>query len=155
MADKDTAKIDFGNIIKSSVAKQKLLTIQIINFVAPRQTSEDTVYSIVCFLIAYKKEKDLDIHLLVKDLESGDTMVAEIPSWTCESIQHTSRVNQFKNVEEWFHLNVGIPTPYFTYLKQPIKINLVGVGFFDFLHGQKGMLKNGREIHPVLKIEKY
>jgi hypothetical protein len=31
-------------------------------------------------------------------------------------------------------------------------IEVEGVGFFDIMHGQSGVAKNGFEIHPVLKI---
>ena len=34
-----------------------------------------------------------------------------------------------------------------------VKVKLTGVGFFDFIHGQKGIAANGREIHPVLSME--
>ena len=31
-------------------------------------------------------------------------------------------------------------------------IELDGVGFFDFLHGQRGVAPNGFELHPVLAV---
>lgn len=31
-------------------------------------------------------------------------------------------------------------------------VTLVGVGFFDKLHGQRGLAPNGIELHPVLDI---
>jgi hypothetical protein len=31
-------------------------------------------------------------------------------------------------------------------------IEIVGLGFFDTLHGQRGMAPNGLEIHPVLRL---
>ncbi len=36
---------------------------------------------------------------------------------------------------------------------QASSVSVVGVGFFDFLHGQTGAAPNGIELHPVLKIE--
>lgn len=30
------------------------------------------------------------------------------------------------------------------------KARVVGVAFFDYLHGQKGVARNGIELHPVL-----
>jgi hypothetical protein len=34
------------------------------------------------------------------------------------------------------------------------KVRMIGVGFFDRLHGQTGVAPNGIELHPVLSIEK-
>jgi hypothetical protein len=154
LSDKDTLKIDFNNIQKSTISSQKGFEKPFINSIAPRQITEDTVYSIECFLLAYKKEDDMDIHLLIKDLITQDTMVAEIPDAICTSIQQTSRWNDFILLNNWFIKNIGMPTNRFTYLNTPIKVQIIGVGFFDFMHGQKGMLKNGREIHPVLSMKK-
>jgi hypothetical protein len=33
-------------------------------------------------------------------------------------------------------------------------VEIIGVGFFDFLHDTTGGAKNGIELHPVLKIER-
>ena len=35
---------------------------------------------------------------------------------------------------------------------QPL-IRVTGVGFFDYLHGQRGVAPNGIELHPVLDVE--
>jgi hypothetical protein len=32
-------------------------------------------------------------------------------------------------------------------------VRVTGVGFFDFLHGQRGVAPNGIELHPVLEVE--
>ena len=32
-------------------------------------------------------------------------------------------------------------------------VRITGVGFFDYLHGQRGVAPNGIELHPVLDVE--
>ena len=118
----------------------------------PRQSSEITVYSIDCFIIGFKREKDFDIHIVLKDAKGDMTMVAELPSPWCPEVKATSRWKQFKKINDWFLDNIGKPTEKFKTLRYPIPVTVTGVGFFDTFHGQKGMLSNGRELHPVLKI---
>src|SRR5260370_37385818 len=36
---------------------------------------------------------------------------------------------------------------------EPTPVVVTGVGFFDKVHGQMGVAKNGIEIHPILAIE--
>lgn len=153
LSDSDTSHIDFTHVVNSTVHYQ-------INLPAPlgkntrRMKLEDTVYSIECYIIAFKKEKDdKDIHVVIQDPKTKQTMVAEVISWECSSVQKTSRVQQFKDLDEWFVENIGKPKKEFTYLLEPKLVRLTGIGFFDFFHGQKGMSPNGREIHPVLTME--
>lgn len=153
LSDFDTTYIDFTHVVNSTVHDQ-------INLPKPigqntfRMKLEDTVYSIECYIIAFKKETDdKDIHVVIQDPVTKETMVAEVISWECMSVKKTSRVQQFKDLDEWFAKYIGIPKTKFTYLSKPKLIRLTGVGFFDFFHGQKGMSPNGREIHPVLSIE--
>lgn len=153
LSDADTSRIDFTHIVNSTVQEQ-------INLPKPigsntvRVKSEDTVYSIECYIIAFKKETDdKDIHVVIQDPITKETMVAEVISWECMSVKKTSRVQQFKALDEWFAENIGVPKTKFTYLIEPKLVRLTGVGFFDTFHGQKGMSPNGREIHPVLSME--
>jgi len=60
------------------------------------------------------------------------------------------RYETFATVREWFNNNFH-STKSFKSTKK--KVKLTGVGYFDYLHGQRGMAPNGREIHPVLSIE--
>ena len=32
-------------------------------------------------------------------------------------------------------------------------VRITGVGFFDYLHGQRGVAPNGIELHPVLDVD--
>jgi hypothetical protein len=48
--------------------------------------------------------------------------------------------------------NVGQPTGSFKVPDENIVIEVIGIGFFDRLHGQRGMAPSGIEIHPVLSM---
>jgi hypothetical protein len=39
-----------------------------------------------------------------------------------------------------------------TRLEPNVPVSVTGVAFFDTLHGQEGVAKNGIELHPLLAI---
>ena len=153
LSDKDTLKVDFIHVIKTTVNTQAHLPKPAkIPQKMPRQNTECNIYTIDCYIVEYKKESDKDIHIVLRDLKTNATMVAEIPSPFCPEVQKTSRYRKFAELYSWFNRNIGKPTPKFKILPQPLKVRITGVGFYDFIHGQRGMAPNGREIHPVLSI---
>jgi hypothetical protein len=73
-------------------------------------------------------------------------MIAEIPDPGCvKNPAAKARVAQARSA---FVRQVGTPTSYYTFLRR--RVSLTGPGFFDFVHGQKGVAPNGIELHPVL-----
>jgi hypothetical protein len=154
LSDSDTLLIDFNKVVKTTILEQSALPKpEKIKHNTPRQSSEITVYSIDCEIVSFKREDDFDIHIVLKDPKGDLTMVAELPSPWCPEVQATSRSKVFKKINDFFLDNIGKPTSKFKNLRYPIPVRVTGVGFFDAFHGQRGMLSNGREIHPVLKIE--
>lgn len=154
LSDSDTLKIDFTKSQATTVHDQVSLPRPKITR-NKRHATETIVYKINCSIVGYKKEAgDQDIHVIVEDDETEETMVVEIPSHKCSAIRATSREKIFFDLNKWFVDNIGYPTNNFVYLKKHVPITLIGVGFFDYVHGQVGMASNGREIHPVLKIVK-
>lgn len=153
LSDKDTLKVVFNHPIKTTVNTQAVLPKPAkIPKNMPRQNTECNVYTIDCYIIEYKKEADKDIHIVLRDLQTNATMVAEIPSPECKEVQKTSRYKKFAELYTWFTVNIGNPTSSFKTLVKPLKVRITGVGYYDFIHGQRGMAPNGREIHPVLSI---
>lgn len=151
LTDKDTVKIDFDKLIKSTVHDQiNMDKPKKIKKGMPRLNTETTVYEIEAYIIEYKEEDDRDFHIVIQDPETDETMVVEIVDPECPDIDKTSRYENFKVLREWF-TNEFNPSTKFKEAHNLVK--LVGVGFFDFIHGQRGMTKNGRKIHPVLKME--
>jgi hypothetical protein len=85
-------------------------------------------------------EDDSDIHLFLRDLELPNvTLVAEIPSGAC-----TSNAQLGQRFEDARRALRGLP--------RDGLVEIIGIGFFDFLHGQSGTELNGFEIHPVLSL---
>jgi hypothetical protein len=90
---------------------------------------------------------DHDFHLVVKDTERR-SMVAEIPDLKSILTSPWRRyVREARaTVDGRLH-----PTGAFQPEHDHV-VSVVGVGFFDKLHGQKGRASNGIELHPVLDI---
>jgi hypothetical protein len=85
-------------------------------------------------------EQDSDLHLIVADLRKPDIrMIVEIPAPSCA--EGTGHENDYRKAREAL---VGIP--------KGSVVEIIGVGFFDFIHAATDMAKNGIELHPVLKI---
>jgi hypothetical protein len=79
-------------------------------------------------------------------------MVAEVPDPECPDVAATPYAEQYRVVRAWIDQHAGKPTRKYKELPKPVRVKFMGVGFYDKLHGQHGMAKNGREIHPVLEI---
>lgn len=113
---------------------------------------EFEVWQLDALLTDYKIENDpdtgdSDYHLVLKD-KSGDTMIAEIPSPTCvdeNSPFHAGVERARAQFDAKLHA-----TGDFQDAELPVRV--VGVGFFDFPHNQRGVAPNGIELHPVLDI---
>lgn len=152
LMDADTILIDFKNVQPSTVHEQ----ISIMKEHTERnrrRSSETIVYSLPCAIVGFKREDDNDVHVIIEDTATEETMVAELISAKCLDSTKTGRYFLFQELENWFIRNIGHPTSRFTFLTNHIHVTITGVGFFDFCHGQKGMAENCREIHPVLSIK--
>ncbi len=124
--------------------------------IAPIENEQFTIQAI---LIAWKLEAgakgDQDFHLVLADPQDHTkTMIAEIPSPQCASACASASKNAFAAARQVLITELG-PAPHslsVTPVVPPRKVELTGVGFFDFDHGQDGLAPNCIEIHPVLKI---
>ncbi len=111
------------------------------------QPTETTAFTLNATLTFYKKETDVDYHLVLQD-PSGHTLIGEIPSPACVGASSPfaagiagARASLDSHLEA---------TPIFQNANLPVYVK--GVGFFDFLHGQTGVAPNGIELHPLLQI---
>jgi hypothetical protein len=113
--------------------------------------TENTVFVVNAMLTDYKLEGgsrgDSDYHLVLRD-DLGKTMVAEIPSPTCVG-SGSPFAARIANARATFdsQLTAG---PSFQTANIPVQVT--GVGFFDFAHGQHGAAPNVIELHPILDI---
>jgi hypothetical protein len=113
------------------------------NRVAP---TEETIYSVTATLIAFKAEDDSDYHLVLSD-EEGRTIIAEIPSPGCSG--GGAFAQDIATARSVFESRLTASSQFRTVA---IPVEVRGIGFFDFLHGQQGVAPNGIEIHPVTAI---
>ncbi len=115
-----------------------------------RMDFEEQAVSIQGTVIAFKREDDMDIHLILVDTFQ-DSMIAEIPSTSCAEVAASAYASEFDAASAWVTNNLGKPTTAFKNVNKSVTVT--GVLFQDFNHGQDGHAKNYREIHPVTKIE--
>ena len=99
-------------------------------------------------LLWSKLEDDSDVHLVVADPATGGTMIVELASPSCAL--GSPAVAQIGAARTALVRACGVPVRSFTRLHGTATID--GVGFFDFLHAQRGVAPNGIELHPVLRF---
>jgi hypothetical protein len=112
--------------------------------VAPVET---TTYRIKVTMDAFKAEGDSDIHLAVHDA-AGHTMIVEFPADTCD--QGSLVAPQIKAARDAFTQFAGPSSS--SYVPVTGTATIEGVGFFDRIHGQRGVAPNGIELHPATKF---
>lgn len=109
---------------------------------------ELTVFSLAATMVLIKHEADGDYHIVLRD---GDaTMIVEAPDPACA-------------VGSVFEQQIGaVREAIDRRFSGPINgrkaglsfaVSVTGIGFFDKIHGQEGVARNGIELHPLLSIE--
>src|SRR5258708_128861 len=96
----------------------------------------------------FKLEADADYHIVVQD-ENGNTMVTEIPCPCCVAGGSPFAAG-IANARQEFDARFTATT-FFTPVTVPVQIT--GVGFFDFIHGQTGLGPDGIVLHSILDIK--
>jgi hypothetical protein len=150
LTDPDAGKIDLTPI-PSSVTALGSVAPPAKPDDLPRQPQEMNVYRVEGTIVAFKREKDSDIHLAIADPAPGPhpTMIAEFPAAFCET--GALAEGQIDRARSDFEAAYGKPTANF---KTPTGcVTLTGVFFFDKIHGQLGVAPNGAELHPVLDFQ--
>lgn len=111
------------------------------------QPTETTDFVVDATLIEYKLESDSDYHLVLTDSQ-GRTMIAEIPDPACVG-SGSPFAADIRQARQEFDATYTATTS-FKQTNVPVEIH--GVGFFDYNHGQTGVAPNAIELHPVLDI---
>lgn len=150
--DKDAMKVNFT----PEVTTVHVLT----NLPAPTRKDLDAhpdtrfpaelkTYTVTVYLVGYKLEGDTDFHIVIADLNTPlETMIAEMPSENCVPIGISTASH---NLRASWQKRFGIATPRFKRVPpHTIKLEITGVGFFDFPHGQTGLAANAFELHRVI-----
>ncbi len=149
LTDPDTSFINWTPVT-TTIAEQNSFPEITVSEDTTRMAFEEQVVTVQCTITAFVRESDMDIHLIIVD-NSGDSMIAEIPSTECAEVAASAYASQFDAAAQWVTNNLGSPKTDFKNVNVPATIT--GVLFQDFNHGQDGHAKNYREIHPVTKIE--
>jgi hypothetical protein len=139
--DEDRAHVDF-HAIDTTVAMLGAIPIHEIPYPYNRRIppEELRVYHLKARLLRVRHEADSDVHLLLADLDQPDKrMIAEIPAPQCA--EGSGHEQEYKTARETI-----------SSISPNAVIEITGVGFFDFLHEQRGAAKNGIELHPVLSL---
>jgi hypothetical protein len=146
--DADVGSINLSTSSSISIATMRSWTapspIPANNRVSPQET---TVWVLNATLTQYKAEGDSDYHLVLSD-SSGRTLIGEIPSPSCVSSSSRFRTG-IQNARSQFD---AVLTATGSFKTANVPVRIMGVGMFDFLHGQTGVAPNGIEIHPILDI---
>jgi hypothetical protein len=124
----------------------------------PRLSSEMTVYRVTAKLVKAKIEGsatgDEDVHLVIADPATGQTMIAELPKPDCAPESGSIKAAQMAKARAAFIAACGRPSS-----GRPTTLSgmatITGVGFFDLKHGtpQLGRAPHDRELHPVLSFK--
>ncbi len=117
---------------------------------------EKQAFQVRARLVGYKEEvEDHDFHIVLQDLKTSDTMIVEIPDPQCEGVCNSIERGRIQKVRADFAgAMASPPKPEFVVLDDPQpEVEVTGVGFFDFSHGQTGLAENCVELHPVLAFQ--
>ncbi len=101
---------------------------------------EITTYVMRGRLVERRQEADQDLHLVISAPDQPDaTMIVEIPAAVCAIGSPVSwRLDKAREIALSIPIGGGL--------------EVVGVGFFDFIHNANGQAPNGFELHPVFQV---
>ncbi len=150
--DPDSGRVDLSGRQTTTIAQLIALSpprpIPATTRVSPTET---TVFVVNATLTDYKLEGgshgDSDYHLVLQD-EQGNTMVAEIPSPGCVASGSPFAV-PIASARAKFDSRLTATS---SFQNANVSVQVTGVGFFDFAHGQHGAAPNVIELHPILDI---
>lgn len=146
--DPDAVTVDLRKIVPTTIVALDDLPPPSERPEAARiRDAETTVYALEAMLTAYKLETDGDYHLVLAD-GAGHTLIAEIPDPACVGTE-SPFVAGIRNARAEFDARLKVRR---RFRRAAIRVKVIGVGFFDFEHHQRGVAPNAIEIHPVLDI---
>jgi hypothetical protein len=153
LSDSDAAKVNFNPVpatISELTALPAPATLPNDHRIAPVGL---TTYVVRARLIEFKRESDDDFHLVIAEPNDRDkTMIAEIPAPGCSKAEALLTLPRREFVDLFGRVSLSWSW------SQPSRtadlVEITGVGFFDFEHGQNGVAPNAIELHPVLGIRR-
>lgn len=116
-------------------------------------------FRVKAILVGYKIESgshgDHDLHVVIQDRATDETMIVEFPDSACDGVCSSQYKADINNARASFLASPsvterGTATSSFKRLNKKVIVEVIGVGFWDFKHGQTGLAKNAIELHPVI-----
>ena len=115
--------------------------------------TELTTYAVTANVVKFKLEDDRDIHVVISDLnDPAQTMIVEFPdAANCDGASTSTHAAEMKAARSALTATYGNPSSS-GFRNLSGTATFVGVGFFDFKHGQTGVAPNAIELHPVISF---
>ena len=111
--------------------------------------TELAVVEVSATLRVIKREADGDYHLVIADPATGHTMIAEAPDPACAvGSRFAAEIAEVRRTLDGYF---GGPLSGRRVVGN-VPVTIIGVPFFDALHGQEGLAPSGIELHPILSI---
>ena len=144
LSDPDANRVRLDTVVETTIQALNAIPIPEIPYPLNGRISpqELTTYRVRAVVLEILSESDGDWHLILGDPKNLQVkMIAEIPSPDCAATErHRELYASARAVLR------SIP--------RRGEIDVEGVGFFDFIHNQRGRARNGFELHPVLHIRR-
>ena len=150
LSDADRERIRLRDTVSTTI--EALVALQrpvALSAEARADPVELTVYRVEARLLWLFTEADNDYHLvLASPQDTTITMIAEAPDPGCAGACASGFAEVYAQVRQKLLDRLNSPQSQVRPLVQ-----ITGVGFFDYIHGQRGVAPNGIELHPVLDVE--
>jgi hypothetical protein len=139
-ADADVARVD---TVPERATVTQLASLPRPYAMAARERAgpyEMKTYTVTARVLDLFREEDSDWHIVLADTgEWRATIIAELPAADCA---YGSRYqDRFASL-----------APVMDSLRPGSVVEVTGLGFFDVLHGQRGIAPNAFELHPILGL---
>jgi len=156
LIDTNSGQVQLDPVLPTSITAVNALQVPSDPTTRQGDNFELHTYRVTAFLVGYKLEADNDWHIVLSDdgtETKGHTMIVEIPNPACAQppLEPTaSRVlAQITQARAAFETAFPPANACFS-CNLKTQVTVIGVGFFDKLHGQHGVANNGAELHPVI-----
>jgi hypothetical protein len=114
--------------------------------------TELQTYTVQAWLVGWRPELDQDFILGLQDVNSIQTMRAESVSPRCSNACMSAKRAEYAQVRKLLEHCLPV-SQRFLRPRDPTKLEVTGVAFFDFPHGQYASAPNGIELHPILSVK--
>ena len=152
LSDRDASGVDLNprpGTVEELRALKAPSSLPVDRRIAP---TELTTFQVAAQIKEFKLEDDRDIHAVIipPGGDPKETMIVEFSDVGCDGAVSSGQTATMAAARDELVRLCGQPKDRFRACSA--RVNVVGVGFFDVLHGQRGVAPNGIELHPVLGL---